>query len=147
MTPHDLAALDVKSYVAELKSRLRDDQRWADMLDPLLVERTRDVLTRMIESLDAQKARAVRDGISDSRWLHGMGDLRRYALRRLEVMPLPIGGSSSKESKAWRAFSARLAEELLVVDPLTLNKLKAPYGDMTAREWLKARNEKREVAQ
>lgn len=147
MTIPELAALNVKAYVAELKTRLRDDETWVELLDPVLVERTRGVLTRMIESIDAQRARAAETGGDDERWLHGMADLRRYTVKRLDAMPPPIGASGSKESKAWRAFAAQLAEELAIVDPLTLNKLRTPYGGLTAREWLKARNEKREAVQ
>jgi hypothetical protein len=63
---------------------------------------------------------------------------------RLDAMP-PVEPrpSASRETRAWRSFSAKLAAALDEGDPTALDRLKTPYGGMTAREWLAAREEKK----
>jgi hypothetical protein len=56
----------------------------------------------------------------------------------------PVQRSSGREARAWRAFSARLARALDAGDPTALDRLQVPYGGLTAREWLAAREEKKE---
>ena len=41
LTVAQLAALDPVEFMGEIKSRLRDDPAWLELLDPRLVERTR----------------------------------------------------------------------------------------------------------
>lgn len=148
LTIPQLAALDGRSYASEVKARLRDNEAWVALLDPVLVERTRYILNRLVDSVDAQKARVAVEGASDPNWLRNANRLRNYAKTRLDAMAPPEAPilSSSKETRAWRSFSAQLASALAAADPRALDTLKTPYGGMTAREWLTAREEKKEMA-
>lgn len=144
LTLSQLAALDHKGYVHQIKARLRDDERWLVLLDPVLVERTRASLARVIDSIDAQKTRVAEEGDVDQKWLHSINGLRRHAKARLDAIAPTVAPviSGSKEARAWRRFSARLAGVLESADHPALDELKAPYGGLTAREWLAAREEK-----
>jgi hypothetical protein len=148
LTIAELAALDGKGFIGQIKKRLRDDEAWIALLDPVLIERTRYSLNRMVGSIDAQKERAIREeGVPDPKWLKGMDLLRRYAKERLDSMAPPRAAviSGSREARAWKSFSVRLARALESGDLAAIDKLTTPYGGMTAREWLAAREEKREV--
>lgn len=140
-TVAELAALAGREYIEQIKSRLRDDERWVVMLDPILVERTRWALTRIIDSIDAQKERVLAAGTETEGWLIRIGSLRSYAQSRLGRIA-PVGVSTSKEARAWRAFSASLATALADIDPSALETLQAPYGGLSAAAWLQKRNEK-----
>lgn len=144
LTVAELASLRDRDYIAEVKARLRDDSRWVVLLDPVLTARTRWGLTRIIESIDEQKDRVAESGETDEEWLRRVNALRRYTKNRLDRMaPVDIGArSNTKEARAWRAFSARLARALATTDPDALDVLYAPYGGMTAAEWLSARDAK-----
>jgi|GEM_PF-2423721 len=146
LTVAELAALSTRDYVDQVKNRLRDDREWATLLDPALEERTRSGLSTMIESLDVQVARAVDRDEADPAWLGSVGRLRRYAKARLVKMaPKEIAGpSSTNESRAWRAFSDRLARRLAEAEPEGLQEVWTPYGGMTAAQWLIVRDAKRE---
>lgn len=137
----ELRKLGGREYIAEIKARLRDDEAWKVLLAPDLVEKTRWGLTQIINSIDEQKKR-VRD---DDRWLKTVTSLRRWCKERLDALPvsdLPVV-SGSKEAQVWRAFAARLAVVLDDYDPTALENMQAPYGGLTAREWIDAREEKR----
>ncbi len=141
LTPAQLAALAPREYITEIKARLRDDVAWLELLDPRLVERTRWGLTQIIESIDRQRAR-IAD--TDPEWTRRSTALKGWAQERLSVMAPPLSGvSSTKEARAWRAFSARLAQELAKRDPGALELLEAPYGGLTAAEWLEKREASR----
>lgn len=141
-----MARLDGRGYITEMKSRLRDDAAWEELLDPILVERTRWGLTRLIESIDEQRERALREDTADPKWLHSISTLQGLARTRLEeIAPHePPVRSSTKEARAWRGFAARLARVLAESDPAALHRLQTPYGGLTAAEWLSAREEKQE---
>jgi len=145
-----LASLDGRGYITVMKSRLRDDEAWDELLDPILVERTRWGLTRLIESIDDQKERAVREHDADPSWLRSVNTLQRLAKGRLEALEAlegtgsPATLASSREARAWRGFAARLARILAEADPEALQRLRTPYGGLTAAEWLSAREEKQE---
>ena len=49
-----LATLNGREYIGQIKLRLRDDESWADLVAPKLVERTRWGLTRLEDSMEAQ---------------------------------------------------------------------------------------------
>lgn len=147
-----LAALNDQAYTALVKASLRDDDRWAELLNPLLIERTRGALAHMIRSIDRQKERvsATSEPGESASWFASVGKLRGYVMARLEPLGAPDEPaepvSSRKEAKAWRAFSAKLAAFLDVADPEALDQIKAPYGDLTARQWLIAREGKKVAA-
>jgi hypothetical protein len=137
-----LKKLDGRGYVNAVKARLSDDMAWAQLTHPDLVPRTRWALTRLVNSIEEQKRR---QGVTpaDVVWLTGVNNLQRLARARLSALPVELGVSSAnKEIKAWKAFSARLAG---MVDPETLATVSAPYGGITAAEWLSARNDKKEA--
>jgi len=148
LTVLQLASIDGRAYIAEIKSRLRDDAAWVILLDPALLERTRWGLNRIINSLDEQKARVVESGTGDREWLNRVDGLRRFAKRRLDRMTLdnPRIESNTKQTRAWRAFSARLARVLEDYDPTALEGIQSPHGGLSAAEWLAAREEKKEMA-
>jgi hypothetical protein len=140
-----LAALDPKEYAGEIKSRLRNEEAWAVMVGPSLIGRTRTTVIRMVESIDFQRSRAISAGTAAPGWLNALDALRRLLSLRLEPLAPPDGAfrvSSNKETRAWRSFSARLAAVLVEDDHPALDSLKTPYGGLTAREWLAARDEK-----
>lgn len=139
LTLAELATLDPIEYTAVVKSSLRYDELWVELLHPVLVERTRLSLTRMIESVDRQRERI---GGTDPAWTKRAMVLRNAAKDRMDAMPPPSGGTSStKEARAWRAFSAKLARELAKSDPAVLDELKVPYGGLSAAQWLYQRGE------
>lgn len=141
----EIVALEVQEYANEVKSRLRRDEEWTTMLDDRLVERTRSCLIRIVTSIDAQRKRiALKNEPEDVKWVSSVDSLQKLAQWRLDTMPLEKEdmGPSSKEVKVWRAFSARLAAILDDRDPAVLDRLVAPYGGLTAREWLSARDAK-----
>lgn len=141
LTPNELEALDARSYVAEVKARLRDREKWEVMVSARLAGRTRWALARMVDSMDAQIERAVEP---TEEWLRRINTLRRYVTLRLDQMPpLDVAvRSTTKEARAWRAFSARLARTIRETHPEVLDQVWAPYGGMTAAQWLSAREEK-----
>lgn len=147
LTIAELASLESRAYVDEIKARLRDDNAWVLMLDPVLCDRTRWGLVRIINSIDAQKQRADGVGPTHDKWLVSVNALRRHAKRRLDMM-VPVESvhlgaiSTSKEARAWRAFSARLAVALHEGDSSALDSLTTPYGGLTARQWMTAREQK-----
>lgn len=144
LTAPQLAALDGKSYTDQIKMRLRDDQTWGQLLDPMLADRTRWTLNRMIASIDAQKERIAQTGTTKANWLSGVNALRRHTKARLDAMgpeEAPMV-STSKEARAWRAFSFQLAGALEAGNPLALDTITTPYGGLTARQWLTAREQK-----
>jgi hypothetical protein len=67
--------------------------------------------------------------------------LRRLCNRRLEAIAEPPV-SHNKETRKWKGYAAHLATVIEALDPFALDGIKTPYGDMTAREWLSAREEK-----
>lgn len=141
----ELATLGGREFIGEVKSRLRNDARWQVMLSPALIDRTRWALGRIISSIDEQIERVTLSGTAEESWLMSINALRRYAKLRYDTMPsdTPIQAmSTTKEARAWRAFSARLAHILDGYDPTALDDLKTPYGGLSAREWLAAREEK-----
>jgi len=143
-TVHELGLLDGKSFTAAVKNRLRNDEAWSILMHPLLIDRTRDCLTHIVESIDEQKARILSAGTEDPVWLRNIDALRRYVIVRLDSMgaaPVPVL-STSKEAARWRSFSAQLAMALETGDTDALDRLKTPYGGLTARAWLAAREEK-----
>ena len=136
----ELTRLDPRDYVKEIKARLQDDVAWEELTSTELVEKTRRTLQRMVTSIDEQKRR---NGGDDEKWVRGINRLRALVKGRLDALPAPTPQSSNKETQAWRAFSARLALILDDYDPTALDEIKAPYGGLTAREWLAAREEKK----
>jgi hypothetical protein len=142
-----LASLDGRGYMAQVKERLRDDDAWDTMLAPEIIERTRWALTRLIESIEEQKARAKAENRAGVDWLRGVNSLQRLAQGRLEALTPqePTQRSNTREARLWRAFSARLARALDSGDPTALDRIRAPYSGLTAREWLEAREEKQEA--
>lgn len=146
LTIAELVSMEPREYVGEIKSRLRDDEAWAVLLSPELMARTRWALGRIISSIDDQKARILGAGGGDATWLKRVDSLRRYAKTRLDrIAPEDeaYALSSSKESKAWRSFSAQLARALVDGDPTALDRVRPPYADMSVLEWLEARDNKR----
>lgn len=145
-----LIAIGGREYINEIKTRLRNDDAWSELVaTPDLVERTRWGLSRIISSIDDQKARVREAGTGDTRWLKAVDSLRGYAVRRLDSLPAasePVM-SVTKETRAWKEFSATLAVVLDDYDPTALDNLQAPYGGLTAREWLLARDAKKGVKQ
>lgn len=144
----EMTVLGVKEYANEVKGRLRSDREWVTMLDDTIIERTRSCLIRIVTSIDAQKKRiALRNEPTDTNWVNSANKLQNLAQARLDEMPVEREsmGPTSKEARAWRAFSARLAVVLHDRDPEALDGLEAPYGGMTARQWLSARNAKAAV--
>lgn len=141
----ELASLDGRGYVNEIKARLRNDTTWVELQSPILIERTRWGLTRLIESIDDQVERAALADDAEPNWLRSVTSLKRLAQNRLDrLVVIEPEQSSSKEARAWKAFAARLARVLGDNDPAALQRLQAPYGGLTAAEWLTARDEKRE---
>jgi len=135
-----LKRLDGRGYVNAVKSRLSDDAAWEQLTHPDLIPRTRWALTRLVSSIEEQKRRQDA-AAADAAWLIGVNNLQRLARARLSALPGEVGtGSANKEIKAWKAFSARLAG---LVDPAMLETVSAPYGGLTAAEWLNARGEKK----
>lgn len=144
LTIAELASLDGKGYTAELKLRLRDNDAWAILVEPQLIQRTRFTLNRMIDSIDGQIERITAEGTATESWLKGINSLRRLVKLRLDALVIltEYGPSTSKEIRAWRTFSALLAAALDEEDSSALDALKTPYGGLTAREWLAVRREK-----
>jgi len=137
-----LVALDNRKYAEVVKGYLRDDESWPQLLHPIVAPRTRVSLQGIIQSIDRQIERI---GDADPEWRRGASVLRRYANDRLSKMaPEPQGMvPGSKEARAWRAFSARLARALAENDSAALDRIQTPYGGLTAREWLSVREERR----
>ena len=139
-TVAQLGALGGRDYIEQIKARLTDDEAWQIMAHPALVEYTRWGLNKMLESIDAQFLRSSQN--DDERWLRRMESLRRMCQDRLNQI-LPNRPSNNRETKAWKAFSARLAGVIAEIDPEALEALKAPYGGVSARQWLDSRGAKR----
>lgn len=140
-----LVALDAKSFGIEMRLRLRRDEYWAVLLEPPLIERTRFTLVKIITSIDAQRLRAAEAGTTTEGWLRGINALQRWSQERLAALPpasVPMLVSGSREARAWRGLSARLAEELERIAPEALEEFQTPYGGLTLSQWLKARREK-----
>lgn len=136
-----LAALDPREYIEQIKAWLRNDEAWLLLLAPELTERTRLGLDQIIASIDRQRARI---GDTDPEWTRKVMVLRGFAKARLDAMPAPhVGLSSTKEARAWRAFSARLARQLAKSDPAALEAMKTPYGGLSAAQWLNERGDQK----
>lgn len=142
LTVPELAALTGREYIGEVKLALRDDTAWLDFLDPALAERTRWALQSMVQSIDRQIERIDTD--ADPDWLRKINALRRFTTARLaRMVPIePTVVPGSREARAWRAFAARVTRALAENDQSALDAVKTPYGGLTARQWLSARDEK-----
>lgn len=142
-----LLTMDKRDYGTEVKLRLRDDKLWEVLLHPSLSAQTRNVLNRMIDSIEMQKERSRLDHTIDMNWVYRMNTLQKYVKIRLSAMGPSEGvmESRSKESRAWRHFSARLAQALIEQDWEAVDEIKTPYGDLTARQWLYARKAKEDA--
>jgi hypothetical protein len=144
LTIAELGAMKGREYINEVKARLTDDAQWLVLVEPELEESTRWALTTILDSIERQKARETLSPAS--KWLRSMESLRRLCQSRLDGMePLPEPASHNRETKAWRAFSARLARVLDDYDPTALDELQAPYGGLTARQWLDSRQSKTHI--
>jgi hypothetical protein len=144
LTVEDLAALSPREYIGQIKLRLSNEEQWKVLVTPALKNRTRWGLGRIVSSIDVQKVRNAEMGPVNPAWLLKVNALRRMAQGRLEVVDPrgPSGDSSTREAKAWRAFSATLARLVESYDPEALVSVQAPYGGMTALQWLQAREAK-----
>lgn len=144
LTLANLLAMRPIEYSAVVKARLRNDEEWVILLDPVLANRTRGVLNRIIDSIEAQKERAREEGQTDTSWVHRMNTLHRYVKQRLEAMGASEGviESRTKEARAWKAFGARLAAALADEAWEAIDEIHTPYGQLTARQWLESREAK-----
>lgn len=145
LTAEDLASLGAREYIGQIKLRLSDDSQWEILVGPKLKDRTRWGLGRIVSSIDSQKARNAEMGPVNPDWLTRVNALRRLAQNRLDVVTVRTGPavSSTREAKTWRAFSATLARLVETHDPEALNELQAPYGGISASQWLHAREAKK----
>lgn len=144
INPDRLMKLDAHTYRATIKMCLKDDYHWPMFETDQTVLRTRVELNYMIESIDAQKERVRASGTSTESWIRSIDGLRRMLVEKLMKLPatdLPLV-SGNKEARTWRAFSARLADELAKVAPAALETIQAPYGGQSAAQWREAREEK-----
>jgi hypothetical protein len=143
MTVPMLASLEPRDYVESVRSRLGDDEDWVILLDPRLEARTRWAVDRIITSIDRQIEKI---GDTDPSWKRRVTALRRLAVHRqrqmvpVEAVPL----SNTREARDWRDFAALLARVLGEIDPAALQRLQAPYGALSAAEWLERRNAKKQ---
>ena len=137
-TTEELLAMWSRAYTNEVKSRLRNDADWAQMLEPVLVERTRDALAHMLQSIDEQKERITAQGTATPKWLSNINSLRGSVQRRWDQMQgsVPAAVSARRETRAWKSYSVRLATALVAQDWDALDTIKTPYGNLTARQWL-----------
>jgi len=143
LTLEELSAISGRQYIDEVKSRLRSDTQWLVMLNPAIVEHTRWALNRIMKSIDEQRERVGSDG--NAEWFRSTTALHKLCQRRLFAMA-PPAASRNRETRDWKEFSARLAYLVDGADSKALDNVKVPYGNITAREWLEARNEKRRKA-
>jgi hypothetical protein len=138
----ELAALGGRSYINEVKLALTHEKRWARLVGPELMEYTRWALDRIIDSIDSQKERA--GATAGAAWLRSVNSLRGLCVRRLGDLP-NVPTSHNREIQAWKEFSAELAASIRAYSPESLSLLSAPYGNMTALQWLESREAKRKV--
>lgn len=134
-----LIDLDPRAYNKLVKETLRDDDAWLALVTPQLIDKTRTTLLKMIVSIDTQ-IEGYNGG--DTQWLKNINRLRHYAKTRLDAMP-PVAVSGNQETKAWQGFCERLATALRDNDTGAIDRLRTPYGGLTARQWLNKRQEKR----
>lgn len=140
----ELAALPIRDYANELRVRLRREEAWAVLLDPTLIERTRHALTRIIASIDVQRLNAAQKGTTTPEWLRSINSLQQWSRERLEALPAPQSApvSVSREARLWRALAAELAHALACGDLDAIDRVKTPFGNLTARQWISARADK-----
>jgi len=144
----DLLTMMDYAYANEVKRRLSSDEEWAEMLTPVLRERTYGALVHMIESINRQRREHIRTASAD--WFKRVNGLRKLAVTRLLHLEKVTGrvswyeASATHEGKLWREFSAKLAQIVLEFNPTLLEGVYAPRGGVDALDWIVARNAKRE---
>ena len=143
-TPLQLANLQGRPFIEEMKRALEADERWESFTDPLVIERTRWGLGVVIGSINSQIAA---EAVPNPRWLQGVNKLRRLCRLRQGNLPVHDGEvvSGAGEARAWRTFAGVLAQRLADADPDALEGVYAPYGGMNGMDWLIARNRKLEA--
>lgn len=144
MNPERLLKLDPHTYRTAIKTHLKDEEGWAMFCMPETVYRTRVEIDYMLGSIDSQKERVIASGTGTEQWVRSIDGLRRMLVTRLLRLPptdIPVV-SGNKEARAWRAFSARLADELAKIAPESLDTIQAPYGGESAAQWREAREGK-----
>jgi hypothetical protein len=146
-TAEQLQRMPYRDFVRHMRAAFKDHVKFRVFTEETTLERTRDALERMLASVDEQKDR-IGDN-ADQRWLRRINSLRQLAKSHLDTLPVSDGPivSGSAEARAWRTFAGLLAVALRDNDLTALYTLKAPYGGLSAAEWLVARTDKRETAE
>lgn len=146
MRTEALHALDDEEFADEMKDSLGDDLRWHSFMDGTIVDRTHGALEVLHAKLTSQILVRGEDEDVDRGWLSRARGLRAMVLARVRQVDR-VGASNTTILRRWKAFAhelceivedSDLADELLVTD--------APFGDITAQQWVSRRREKRAVA-
>lgn len=120
--------------------------RFAPFLEPGVIHRTVENLGSTRDAIDAQLVRWGDGKSDDPEWESKAKSRRALVSSRLHTAQARVRKSDVNKNfqiSQWKRFAHRLAEALNSSNnDIALDDIQAPYGDITAGEWLDRRLEK-----
>lgn len=142
----NLDELDDEEYSDEMQHSLGDDIRWAPFKETSRLERTLSALEVLSASLTDQILRHGEGENVNREWLGRARGLRGIVLARVRQVTR-LEASHTARERMWKAFAHDLCEIVEDSDlDYELDELDAPFGDITARQWVARRRVKRGLA-
>lgn len=146
-----LSELNDAEYLDEIGLAVGDDTAWAKFVVEPLLGRTQDALDMLSASLASQVLRYGNTPDADLEWVHRAQGMQRLVAARSKQVRRRLGvgqpgleqGHGARET-LWKAFAHELCE--LVEDSDLageLDDVDAPFGNITAQEWVSRRRVKR----
>ena len=145
-----LQDLNDEEFADEMSASLGNDLRWHPFVDGQVIEHTKSALAKLTASLDAQLLRYGAGPEADLEWVARTKGLRGIVNARTKEVDRRVArmeNSHTEEKRAWKAFAHELCE--IIEDAglaVELDDLDAPFGGITAREWVSRRRVKRGLA-
>jgi hypothetical protein len=150
-TTTDLIAMSDEDFERKLAENLGNKLEFAKFITPPVVDATIDWITNRIDSVDAQLARYSNASNADPNWEQRTAGFRRLLVSRLATAERRVHAeptSNADRERVWKEFAHQLAgamvnDESDIGETFdALDTIRAPYGEITAREWLARRMEK-----
>lgn len=147
-----LEDLDYDDFVEQIEGTLGNTDNFAPFLAPEVLPKTLDYLEQLRDSLESQLETWTPETPNfDADWAKRTQGFRSLVLTRTKLVKRRLGlevahpgVSRNVELSAWKRFAHRLCEVLDDYEEasLELDVLEAPFGGLTARQWLARRIEK-----
>lgn len=141
-----LDELNDEEYSDEMQESLGNDIRWAPFVDGTRLDRTLSALEVLSASLTDQILRHGEGPNVNKEWLGRARGLRGIVLARVRQVNR-LEASRVARERAWKRFAHELCEIIEDSDLAEeLDEIDAPFGDITAQQWVSRRRVKRGLA-